>query len=547
MVAKGTGGWVYFSFSGGSSPPPAAGTSSPYSPSTIGRKALRIVLLYSRLVKKVLTSALYCSNYCCAAVIIVERCGSVCVPRTTLNNRGTPAGTRKGGRRYRATRGSVRRLLTLGQPHRNMAIQAPLQSRRSLALLVALVLCLSAFILAANEAWAKEQPSPAAQQGPANGKNTPNGQANGKVAEPVRGTSTTPVTLLPAQGPPAVTPPVQEPPVETAPPPPNSKTPPPAEKPSPPPLHPTPSTPELDPAPQPTPQPAPQAGGEEDVESGPVPNTSQRPMTGSDRVVEPEPVSTASPNIVDEVVHEVIDLAPDLAPAPATPATADEGRVAGSAPDLIVSLRAPAAAAEQVLPAASEGLATLVRGLVSEPATAPATAPITPLADGGPLTTITNNKPAAAFVAAAVPAAPAVGEALRLSSSLGTGAASALDSAVGTVQSAATTAAASVVSATAEVFRTLAGGSAGTPSSDATSGTQQAPSDSTPQDPVAPLVPPLGDSLFSPFTGAPGQLAGGGVAPLLVGILALLTVILTRRDFRTYLISCELPKPSSAL
>src|ERR671921_2979810 len=191
MVARGTCRWVYFSFSGGSSPPPAAGTSSPYSPSTIGRKALRIVLLCSRLVKKVLTSALHCSNYCYAAVIIVERCGSVCVPRTTLNNRGTPAGTGKGGRRYRATRGSVRRLLTLGQPHRNTAIRAHLQSRRFFALLVVLVLCLSALVLAANEAWAKEQPakeqpSPAAQQGPAEGKNTPNGQ----VGEPVRGTPT---------------------------------------------------------------------------------------------------------------------------------------------------------------------------------------------------------------------------------------------------------------------------------------------------------------------------------------------------------------------
>ena len=553
MVAKGTGRWVYFSFSGGSSPPPAAGTSSPYSPSTIvGRKALRFVLLCSRLVKKVLTSALSCSNYCCAAVIIVERCGSVCVPRTTLNNRGTPAGTRKGGRRYRATRGSVRRLLTLGQPHRNTAIRAHLQSRSSLALLVVLVLCLFALILAANEAWAKEQPSPAAQQGPAEGKNTPNGQANGKVAEPVSGTPTpsvtTPVAPPASQGQPAVTPPVQTPPVENAPPPPKSETPP-AEKPSSPPLEPAPSTPEPDPAPQPTPLPVPQAGGEEDVESSPVPNTSQPPTTGSDRVVEPEPVSTASPNIVDEVVHEVIDLAPDLTPAPATPATVDEGRAAGSAPDLIVSLPAPAAAAEQVLPAASEGLATLVRGLVSEPATAPATTPITPLADGGPLTTITKNKPAAAIVAAAVPAAPAVGEALRLSSSLGTGAAGALGSTVGTVQSAAARAATSVVSATAEVFRTLAGGSALTSSSttDATSGTQQAPSDVTSQDPVVPFVPPLGDSLFSPFTGAAGQLAGGGVAPLLVGILALLTTILIRRDFRTYLIACELPKPSSAL
>ena len=116
----------------------------------------------------------------------------------------------------------MRRLLTLGQAPRNTAIQAHLQSRRSLALLVALVLCLSAFVLAANEAWAKEQPSsPAAQQGPAEGKNTPNGQANGKVAEPVSGTPTpsvTPPVAPPAfQGQPAVTPPVQTPPVQTPP------------------------------------------------------------------------------------------------------------------------------------------------------------------------------------------------------------------------------------------------------------------------------------------------------------------------------------------
>jgi hypothetical protein len=41
--------------------------------------------------------------------------------------------------------------------------------------------------------------------------------------------------------------------------------------------------------------------------------------------------------------------------------------------------------------------------------------------------------------------------------------------------------------------------------------------------------------------------SGGGFAPLLVGILALLAAILLGRDFRTYLISCEMPKPSSAL
>ena len=460
----------------------------------------------------------------------------------------------------------MRRLLTLGQPHSHTAIQDPLQSRRSLAPLVALVLCLSAFVLAANEAWAKEQPSPAAQQGAAEGKNTPNnGQANGKVAEPVSGTPTPSVTpsVAPpasqgqAQGQPAVTPPIQTPPVENTQPPPKSETetPPPVEKPSSPPLEPAPATPKPDPVPQPTPQPAPQAGagGEEDVESDPVPNTSQPPVTDSDRVLEPEPVRTASPGILDEIEDIVHDLAPAPAPAPATPAAADEGHAAGPAPDPVLPLPAPVAAAEQVLPEASEGLATLVRGLLAKPAAEPATAPIAPIApwgDGGQLTTFTNNIPAAA-VAAAVPAAPVVGEALRLSSSLGTSlgtrAAGALDSAGGTVQSAAATAAASVASATAEVFRALAGGSAGTPSSDATSGNQQAPSDGTPQDPVAPLVPPLGSDLFSPFTGAAGQLAGGGIAPLLVGILALLTTILTRRDFRTYLIACELPKPSSAL
>ena len=458
----------------------------------------------------------------------------------------------------------MRRLLTLGQPHRNTVIRAHLQSRRALALLVALVLCLSAFVLAANEAWAKEQPSPAAQQGPAEGKNTPNnGQANVQVAEPVSGTPTpsvtpsaTPPVTPPAsqgqpQGQPAVTPPVQTPPVETPsvekPPvenaqlPPKSETLPPAEKPSSPPLDPAPSTPKPDPAPQPAPQ-AGSGGEKKDVESDPVPNTSQPPMTGSDRVIEPEPVRTASPGILDEIEDIGHDLARAPVSAPATPAAADEGHAAGPAHGPVLPLPAPVAAAEQVLPAASEGLATLVRGLLAEPAAEPATAPIAPWGDGAPLTTFTNNIPAAA-----VPAASVVGEALRLSAKPVTRAAGALGSTVESVQSAATTAAASVASATAEVFRTLTGGSASTPSSDATSGNQQAPSDGTPQDPMAPLVPPLGDSLFSPFTGAAGQLAGGGVAPLLVGILALLTTILIRRDFRAYLFACEMPKPSSAL
>ena len=127
---------------------------------------------------------------------------------------------------------------------------------------------------------------------------------------------------------------------------------------------------------------------------------------------------------------------------------------------------------------------------------------------------------------------------MRLPPSVGTTAASA----VGTVQSAA----ASVASATAEVLGTLTG-SLTEPSAAGTREDQ--PSEGTPQ-PAPPLAPPAGGGAsFSPFAGGGGQLgAGWGSAPLLVGILALLaTSLLSRRGFRTYLISCEMPKPSSAL
>src|SRR5215218_278658 len=41
-------------------------------------KSIKICFALFQVGKKVLTSALHCSNYCCAAVIIVERCGSLC-------------------------------------------------------------------------------------------------------------------------------------------------------------------------------------------------------------------------------------------------------------------------------------------------------------------------------------------------------------------------------------------------------------------------------------------------------------------------------------
>src|SRR5215207_6062246 len=92
------------------------------------------------------------------------KCRDVCASRHAEQSWNL-AGTRNGGRRYRGTIGSVRRLLTLGRPHRNTAIQAHLQDRRPLALVGALVLCLFAFVvLSSNEAWAKEQPSSTEQQ-----------------------------------------------------------------------------------------------------------------------------------------------------------------------------------------------------------------------------------------------------------------------------------------------------------------------------------------------------------------------------------------------
>jgi hypothetical protein len=115
--------------------------------------------------------------------------------------------------------------------------------------------------------------------------------------------------------------------------------------------------------------------------------------------------------------------------------------------------------------------------------------------------------------------------------------------------SAAASAMASVSSTATEVFGVLSSGLA-EPSAARTQEEQS--SRGTPQPvPLDPLTSPVGGAGYfsSTPTGAGGQLAGsgGGYAPLLLGILPLLAVILTRRDFRTYLVSCEMPKPSSAL
>ena len=86
------------------------------------------------------------------------------------------------------------------------------------------------------------------------------------------------------------------------------------------------------------------------------------------------------------------------------------------------------------------------------------------------------------------------------------------------------------------------GGASALPS---TNGSQQSSEENEPQQPVPPYTPPVDSSFFSMSGG--GQLGlGEGFAPLMVGLLAYVA-ILRRRDFRTYLISLEMPRPSSAL
>jgi hypothetical protein len=71
--------------------------------------------------------------------------------------------------------------------------------------------------------------------------------------------------------------------------------------------------------------------------------------------------------------------------------------------------------------------------------------------------------------------------------------------------------------------------------------------------PLAPVRPeedqqqPLG-SIYMWLASGMGQTGLGGLGnTLLLGVLLVASIVLLRRDFRTYLVSIELPKPSSAL
>ncbi len=68
-------------------------------------------------------------------------------------------------------------------------------------------------------------------------------------------------------------------------------------------------------------------------------------------------------------------------------------------------------------------------------------------------------------------------------------------------------------------------------------------------EPFAPVSPqPLGSSFISLFSGGGQTSAGGaGATTLLLGVLLLASTLLLRHNFRMYLVSCEVLKPSSAL
>jgi hypothetical protein len=76
-------------------------------------------------------------------------------------------------------------------------------------------------------------------------------------------------------------------------------------------------------------------------------------------------------------------------------------------------------------------------------------------------------------------------------------------------------------------------------------------SGSTMPEPFVPVSPdPFGNSFVSLFYGGGQTSSAGGAGAtttLLLGVLVLTSTLLLRRNFRMYLVSCEVLKPSSAL
>ena len=96
-------------------------------------------------------------------------------------------------------------------------------------------------------------------------------------------------------------------------------------------------------------------------------------------------------------------------------------------------------------------------------------------------------------------------------------------------------------------------GTVGNSLSEAPSSTEDSSSSSqgtwpVPSAPVSPEQQPLGSSYIGLSSGMGQASSAGGLGTtLLLGVLFVASTLLLRRDFGTYLVSMELPKPSSAL
>jgi hypothetical protein len=345
------------------------------------------------------------------------------------------------GRRNRATIGSVERLLSLRQLQSNKAIRAHPRSRKPLTLLLALVLCLFAFVLSSNEAWAKGQPSSKEQQQPTVERTT---IVNGKqVADPEPGPQPTLLQRMVA--------------ITTT----------------------------------------------GDETAGP---SSAEPTSASQKI-DLAPTTKTTPSTTRfELAPVSVNAAPTVdrgSPEIESSAAVEEGSAA-----LPAGLSAPSEVWEPVKPspALQQQVAQVVASQEQSRPSYYSTSGIAPSsATVQPLTWTLNNV-------------------------------------IGTNASA-------TVSAVAGVRGTVGNWLSEAPfsaedSSSSSQGTWPAPS--------APVSPeqqqPLGSSYIGLSSGM-GQAssAGGPGTTLLLGVLLVAPVLLMRRDFRMYLVSIELPKPSSAL
>jgi hypothetical protein len=386
--------------------------------------------------------------------------------------------------------------LTLGQPPRNIALQAHLQSRRPLALLVvALILCLFFAFVFANVAWAKEQPSSKEQQQP-RGESTSIG--NGKqVSEPAP--TSTPVSSLPPVEPSSI-----EKLPEKLPPPPADSVP-----------------PKADPEPAPQPPSLQRTMVITTTDGETVGPSSAEPVSSPQQT---RPTSSESPPTTPTNPSDPAPVAASAAPTPdlgspetEIPAAAEEEIPAAGSAELPTNndLSAPPSeASEPVIPALAlqqqvAQRVTSLQGVASEEQAQPSyysTSGITPASAGvQPLTWTLNNV-------------------------------------IGTSTSAAAGAVAGVWGTVGNWLTEEATSS--TEDSSASQGTGPAP--------LAPVRPqeeqqPLG-SIYMWLASGMGQTGAGGLGnTLLLGVLLVASIVLLRRDFRTYLVSIELPKPSSAL